>query len=216
MATRVRVLDLFTGTGSVAKALPHAEVVSVDVDPKCNPTHCCDMLEFNYRQYPRDAFDMIWASPPCTAYSVTNTRPSKERLEQMMVAADRLVLRALEICNFFNCPWFLENPVGRLTTRPFMQNLPHRYLVSYCRFGFPYRKHTHIWTNVPGFQAPCCSTATPCDHVKLDGRHPRRVGNNGGVAGRGVHSLNQLHSVPPGLIQSLFAAAGLVPGSGVP
>ena len=38
---------------------------------------------------------------------------------------------------------------GLLKTRPVVQPLGVLYLVSYCKYGFPYRKHTHLWSNCP-------------------------------------------------------------------
>ena len=52
----LRVLDLFSGTGSVGKVLQEHgyEVVSLDNQTRWQPTHCQDILTWNYRQYPQD------------------------------------------------------------------------------------------------------------------------------------------------------------------
>jgi len=70
-----RMLELFSGTHSeskVAEPLGY-EVVSVDRDMEA--THKCDIMHWDYLQYPAKHFDVIWASPPCTEYSraLTNT-----------------------------------------------------------------------------------------------------------------------------------------------
>ena len=70
----MRLLELFSGThsvGKVAESLEY-EVVSLDIcDYKGNfsPTHKIDILNFDYKMYDKDYFDVIWASPPCVYYS---------------------------------------------------------------------------------------------------------------------------------------------------
>ena len=68
----MRVLELFKGTGSVGRVIkenyPEAEIISLDILKKYQPTHCCDILTFDYKQYPRGHFDLLWASPECKIY----------------------------------------------------------------------------------------------------------------------------------------------------
>eukprot|EP00879_Flechtneria_rotunda_P030013 GHRR01032503.1.p1 GENE.GHRR01032503.1~~GHRR01032503.1.p1 ORF type:complete len:222 (+),score=1.75 GHRR01032503.1:564-1229(+) len=137
----IRCLDLFSGTGSIQRTYPLSQVYSVDNRKSTRPTWCGDILEWPYMDLPRDHFDVIWASPCCTSYSCANTCTPKAKLEQDMIAADRLVLRTLEICNWFDTPakptpWYLENPLtGRLKDRPFMQQLPQRMMFAIADTG---------------------------------------------------------------------------------
>lgn len=61
----MRLLELFCGTKSVGKKFEEIgyEVISLDYNPKFNATHTEDFLTWNYKQYPSDHFDIIWASP---------------------------------------------------------------------------------------------------------------------------------------------------------
>jgi site-specific DNA-cytosine methylase len=92
----MRLLELFSGTGSIGVAFEKRgfEVISVDIDPKSNPTFCCDILEFDYRQFPPGHFDVVWASPPCTMYSRARTTAKTPR---DLLGADRLVAKTREI-----------------------------------------------------------------------------------------------------------------------
>ena len=72
------MLELFSGTGSIGKELKkirkNAEIVSLDIHPKYNPTHTTDILSWDYKKlYQPGFFDIIWASPPCTEYSRAKT-----------------------------------------------------------------------------------------------------------------------------------------------
>ena len=67
----MNILELFKGTGSVGKVCESMgfNVISVDIVERYKPTHLCDIMEFDYKQYPRDYFSVVWVSPPCTNYS---------------------------------------------------------------------------------------------------------------------------------------------------
>ena len=66
------LLDLFTGTGSVARvaeALGY-EVHTLDIDRRCKPDLCVDVLEFDYANaFKPGYFDVVWASPPCHTFT---------------------------------------------------------------------------------------------------------------------------------------------------
>ena len=62
------LLDMFSGTHSVGKVAHDLgyDVVSLDL---ADATICCDVLEWDYTQYPVGYFDVVWASPPCETFS---------------------------------------------------------------------------------------------------------------------------------------------------
>ena len=153
-----RLLELFSGTGSVGKAFKDLgwEVVSVDNCGEFAPDILTDILQWDYAAaYPPGHFEVVHASPPCTQYSRARTTGPPRDLE----GADRLVQRALDIIEYFEPRyWWLENPAtGLLHTRPCVQHLPEPYLVSYCMYGAPYKKLTHLWSNCPHFRPRVCN-----------------------------------------------------------
>ena len=141
-----RVLELFSGTGSIGRAFEKLgwTVVSLDINPKTEATHVADILSWDYHVYRPDHFDFVWASPVCTHYSVARTTgPPRE-----LLSADRLVGRALDIITYFSCNWAMENPQsGLLKTRDIVAGLPF-FDTTYCRYGYSYRKATRVWSNL--------------------------------------------------------------------
>ena len=141
----MRLLELFSGTGSVGRAFADKgwEVVSLDLNPATNPTICTDILQWDYKQYQPHHFDAIWASPVCTHYSCART---KAKTPRNLDWADSLVLKTLEIIDQLQpTHWFIENPAtGLLKTRPFMTGLAFTD-VDYCRYcDWGYKKRTRL------------------------------------------------------------------------
>ena len=60
------MLELFSGTGSVGKCCKELGWDVVSVDLLLPADHKVDIMDFNYKQYEKNDFDIVWASPPCT------------------------------------------------------------------------------------------------------------------------------------------------------
>ena len=73
----MNVLELFSGTGSVGKCCKELGWNPISVDLELPATHECDVMDFDYKQYPQDYFSIVWASPPCTYYSNLHRRKKK-------------------------------------------------------------------------------------------------------------------------------------------
>jgi hypothetical protein len=155
-------------------------------------------LDWDYTIFPPGHFDFVWGSPPCTEYSAARTRAKRPR---DLDGADALVRKTLEIIEYFAPPlWLLENPqTGLLKTRPIMDGIPWRD-VTYCKYGFPYRKQTRLWGFFPFDLRPICRKRDPCASV-VDGRH-------GSTAQRGSgFTLRQLYAIPPQLCEEIAVLA---------
>ena len=119
----MKLLELFSGTGSVGNVASTFgfEVVSVDRD--MDATFKCDIFDWDYRQYPPKYFDVVWMSPPCTEYSrALTTRPRK--IEE----ANLVVQHALDILEYFEPKfWMIENPQsGLLKDQLMMWGIPFK------------------------------------------------------------------------------------------
>ena len=182
----MNVLELFAGSRSVGK---QAEKLGMNV-------FSSDLIEFEGINYPVSILDfdvnkvpfqpdIIWASPPCTSFSVASighhwtggkgayipkTDGARLGLE--------LVKKTIEIINHFQPTyWFMENPRGVLRKLPVVQGLK-KNTVTYCQYGDERMKPTDIWTNSDVWiPRPMCKNGNPC-HVAA----PR--GSRTGTQGR--------------------------------
>lgn len=152
----MRVLELFAGSrsvGTVADALGH-EVFSMDIHPFDGIDLAKDILETNIADIPFVP-DIIWASPPCTFFSVASighhwNKDHTPKTENAQLGV-RIVEKTLEIIDHFadlnpDCKWFMENPRGKLRKLPVVANRP-RATVMYCKYGDTRMKPTDIWSN---------------------------------------------------------------------
>lgn len=196
----MRVLDLYSGTQSVGKALkPWDEYVSVDItDALGTPTIKADMLTWDYKNagFPRGYFDVVWAGPPCDQYSKLRLCCVKKSGPPDIEHANKLVRRALRIIRYFKPKyWIIENPdSGSLKEQQFMTKLPY-IRVSYCMFGYPYRKTTRLWGNITGFGHRTCDRA--CGSFS-GGKHAQNIGNSEWIR------RDQRNSYPPMLVRQLM------------
>ena len=185
----VKVLELFSGTGSVGKCCKELGWDTVSVDMILPADHKCDIMDFNYKQYDKDEFDIVWASPPCTNYSMLKkcwygrklkdgTIYSKEQNDIDQDEADKLVLKSFEIIDYFKPEyWFLENPqTGNLKNRDIMKDKPF-HDVDYCMYSdWGYKKRTRIWTNKKEFDNKLCDGSGACGNM-VDKQHNNVLAN---------------------------------------
>jgi hypothetical protein len=184
----MKVLELFSGTGSVSKCCKALGWDVVSVDMILPADHQVDIMDFDYKQYSKDEFDIVWASPPCTYYSALQNcwigrkkkdgiLVTRELIEQQRKESDKLVLKSFEIIDYFNpYYWFLENPqTGALKNREIMKDKPF-YDVSYCMYSdWGYEKKTRIWTNKKDWNNLICDKSGACGNMNIFNKHNIRI-----------------------------------------
>jgi len=223
----MKVLELFSGTGSVGKCCKQLGWDVVSVDMILPATHEVDIMDFDYKQYSKDEFDIVWASPPCTNYSKLQDSwlgrmrkgqiYTKEIQEKEMNEDDKLVLKTLEIIDYFNPHyWFIENPASsKMKDRIFMKEL-NNYVVDYCMYSnWGYRKRTRIWTNRKDFKPKLCDGKGTCGNM-INTLHKTNLGNadrlkrahllssDGGKKNAKGTTQQDRYRIPEDLIFSLF------------
>lgn len=172
----MRTLELFAGTGSFSKGIkrlfPDAQCIMVDLLNRFEPTHCVNLLEWDYRIYPPGHFNIIWGSPPCTNYSIAKTKGERD-----LEGADALVRKVFEIIDYFKpTAWIIENVgTGLLVERmKAIRDVPV-FLTDYCCYGKPVRKRTALWSNKV-LDLLLCPGKGKCPQME-DGHHLTSVGN---------------------------------------
>ena len=149
----MRILELFCGTKSfanVAKERGH-NIFTIDNDKQFNPDLCADIRDLIPEMIPFKP-DVIWASPPCTCFSVASigTHWNRDHTPKTEQAKEALVIldRTIEFINLFpDAMFWLENPRGKMRKMPAMNFAPRMVTVTYCQYGDSRMKPTDIWTN---------------------------------------------------------------------
>lgn len=170
----MKVLELFAGSRSIGKVcdeLGH-EVFSSDWTPFDGIDYVTDINHFNPEFVPFIP-DVIWASPPCTTFSVAsigkhwdmNRRPKTE--DALMGL--QILKKTIALIDHFrtlnpHLIWYIENPRGMMRRMDAFNILPHiRQTVTYCQYGDTRMKPTDIWTNNYDWNPrPACKNGMSC------------------------------------------------------
>lgn len=174
------VFDFFAGTGSSTKAFAGGghTVITFEYDPSFNTTETIDIMDLDsaelLKKYGKP--DFIWASPPCTAFSVASIghhwtggkgayvpKTEAAKYNQLLVAKTIQLVKELNPTYGF----LIENPRGILRKLPVVADLP-RTTITYCQYGDTRMKPTDLWGEVHNWtpRQPCkngegCHEAAP-------------------------------------------------------
>jgi hypothetical protein len=165
------IYDFFAGTGSATKAFEDAghKVIKVELDPyfEANERDIMAMTgQYLMEKYGRP--DFIWASPPCTSFSIASVSHhwTKDKQPKSLAAemGIRLVGKTISLINELNpiLGFVMENPRGMLRKFP-MVDVFQRTTITYCRYGDFRMKPTDLWFSVPNWQPrPMCKNGDKC------------------------------------------------------
>ena len=168
----MNVLELFGGSCSfskVAKAKGHNAFTS-DWKQYGKIDYVTDIMDFDINKIPFDV-DFIWASPPCTYFSVASIykhwNPDHSPKSEEALVGVAIVKKTMEIIKEINptLGWIVENPRGKLRKLGLINN-DYLNTVTYCRDGDPRMKPTDLWTTLKSHWKPrkMCKNGDSC-HV---------------------------------------------------
>jgi site-specific DNA-cytosine methylase len=146
----MKILELFAGSrsiGKVAEARGH-QVCSVDINDFDGIDIIKDIEFLTVKDLPFIP-DVIWASPPCTTFSIaaiSHHRNGQIPKTDFAKKSDRLILNVLKLIKECDCLYYIENPRGMLRKMDYMKGL-NRTTVTYCQYGDNRMKPTDIWSN---------------------------------------------------------------------
>jgi len=185
----MKILELFAGSCSfsnVAKKRGH-EVFTSDYTDFEGVNYVCDILDFDIDKVPFKP-DVIWASPPCTTFSIASCghhwTKEKQPKTDACLKGIQYIHKTLGIIEQLNPRFFfIENPRGLLRKMDFMQMLEcdgnFRRTITYCQYGDKRMKPTDIWTNAVldiWNPRPMCKNGMPCHEAAPRGS---RTGTQG-------------------------------------
>ena len=156
------------------------------------------LLEWDYKKdFKEGDFDIITASPSCfywshlrkcwynAYYDVENMKFSRTKKDGYIKFTEKelqddinkygkpQVDKVIEILEYFKPKYYwIENPkTSSMKDYLYEKGYTNDNLVSYCKYGFPYQKHSRFWTNIPNFKGNICKN--DCEFI-IDVNHKKQ------------------------------------------
>lgn len=158
------LIEIFSGSKTVSKKAGEMgfRTFTIDIEPEYKPDLVADILTLKASKIPRKGALLVWASVPCTWFSILNIvnhwkkNTYAYRKYQYLpktaeaIRATHILEKTLHLIEAINPVYFvLENPRGAMRHMPQTKGVPYRYTVSYADYGLGVYKPTDLFTNIP-------------------------------------------------------------------
>ena len=195
----MKVLELFAGSRSFSKVAEEMGMETFTTDYKAfdKIDLVIDILNLNNDllmeklfEKGMDYIDCVWASPPCTYFSVASighhwNKDHTPKTPEAILGV-KIVQKTLDIIDFLKPDFFfIENPRGKLRKLDVVKGL-ERNTVTYCQYDLDIpleerrMKPTDIWTNnhkwIP---RKMCKNGMPCHEAAPRGSQTGTQGIKG-------------------------------------
>jgi len=170
----MKTLELFAGSRSFSKVAENYgfKTYTTDNQDFNNIDQVCDIFDFDIDKMLEEFGkpDIIWASPPCTYFSVASIghhwnkdhtpKTVEAELGVKIIKKTKSIIKRLAPLYYF-----VENPRGKLRKLSVVDWFTYRKTVTYCSYGDTRMKPTDIWTNFDWKHRPICHNGNrDCHH----------------------------------------------------
>lgn len=222
MTKKIKVLELFSGTGYVSNVFRGKghKAWKVDWSKDLDANLHIDISKLKTKDVTKlcgGKPNVIWASPDCATFSIaattrggglkhreTGTYLPKTEYARFCDKVNRHVINL--IVELKPKYWFIENPRGLMRKVPYMVNIGKklpgavRYTITYCQYGGKTMKPTDIWTNHPNPKFRLMCNAGDLCHSPAP-RGSGSVISNGiswnDISSNGMHSMSIMRGIMP-------------------
>ena len=202
----MKVLELFAGSRSFSKVAEKYgfDTYTTDIEHFEGIDQVCDIRKFDELKMIREWGhpDIIWASPPCTCFSVASIghhwkggskayipKTKEAELGISLVKHMRIIIGVLEPKYYI-----IENPRGLLRK---LGLIPHDPQTAwYCQYGDNRAKPTDLWTNFYWTPKTCKNGNPDCHH------QPAPRGSRTGT--QGLKNAYERSKVPEKLCEEII------------
>jgi len=226
---KLKTIELFSGTGSFSKVARFRghDTFCVDkfkglgqLDFQLDLSNEKQVFVFNRTFSPMYGLSFVWASPPCTTFSVASLGhhwkggkgayiPKTDKCKEGLEILENTVRTIACLQPTY---WVIENPRGVM--RKVIDKLFEKYglvdvkhnTITYCSYGDNRMKPTDLWCNFDWKTKPMCKNYRYDKEGNIINKHCHHEGARRGArtGTQGLKDNKERSVIPPSIFEELF------------